>query len=70
MKSVQSKVYVKGCLNCIPIIMKNSPVRVLQPDRFMGVLLPHLRGLLSNDTRVAYEGSHVLVQYFVLFKIN
>lgn len=61
MKSIQCKVYVKGCLDCIPIIMKNSPVTVLQPERFMGVLLPYLRGLLSNDIRVTFEGSRVLV---------
>lgn len=42
--------------------MKNSPVTVVQPERFMGVHFPYLRGLLSNDTGVAYEGSHVLVR--------
>lgn len=56
------KVYDKGCLNHIPIIMKNSLVTVLQSERFMGVLLPHLRGLLSKDTGVAYEGGHVLIR--------
>lgn len=61
MKSMQCKVYVKGCLNCVPIIMKNRPVTVLQSERFMGVLLLYLRGLLSSDTGVAYEGGHVLV---------
>lgn len=55
------KVYDKDCLNCIPIIMKNSLVTVLQSERFMGVLLPYLRGLLSKGTGVAYEGGHVLV---------
>lgn len=41
MRSVQCKVCVKGFLNHIAITMKNSPVTVLQPERFMGVLLPY-----------------------------
>lgn len=51
MGSVQCRVFVEGFLNHIPIIMKNNPVTVLQPERFMCVLLPYLRGLLSNNAR-------------------
>lgn len=38
MRRVQCKVYVKGFLNHIAIIMKNSPITELQPERFMSVL--------------------------------
>lgn len=58
-ESIQCKVYVKGYLNHIPIIVKNNPITVLQPERFMCVLLPYLSRLLSNNARVAFEGSHV-----------
>lgn len=45
--------------------MKNSPIPVLQPERFMGVILPYLRGLLGNDTRVAFQGSHLFVSQII-----
>lgn len=70
MKSVQCEVYVKGFLNRIPITVKNSPVTILQPERCMGELLPHLRVQLSNAARVACEDSHGLVRQSVLVKIT
>lgn len=50
--------------------MKNRPVTELQPERFVGVLLPYWRGLLSNDIGAAYAGSHVLVRSSVIVKIT
>lgn len=52
------------------IFMKNRPVTELQPERFVGVLLPYWRGLLSNDIGAAYAGSHVLVRSSVIVKIT
>lgn len=37
MESVHCRVFVEGFLNHIPIVMKNNPVTVLQPERFMCV---------------------------------
>lgn len=62
MESVQCGVFVEGFLNHILVLMKNNPVTVLQPERFMCVLLPYLRGLLSSNARGTFEGSHVLVR--------
>ena len=62
MESIHCRVFVEGFLNHILIVMKNNPVTVLQPERFMCVLLPYLRGLLSSNARGTFEGSHVLVR--------
>lgn len=66
MESVQCRVFVEGFLNHIPIIMKNNPITVLQPERFMCVLLPYLRWLFSNNARGIFEGSHVLDNMYYL----